>query len=727
MAEVRGLLGLLSLVLALLAAPGLLAPAQAQDTAALVSDRLLITGNSTLVAEGNVEIFFQGRRLRASRISYDQAADRLQIDGPIVLTDETGQTVILASQADLAADLSSGILTSARMVLNQQLQLAANRMMRLDGRYTALDNVVASSCTVCAANPIPLWEIRARRVVHDQEERQLYFDHAQFRLAGVPVFYIPRLRMPDPSLKRTSGFLRPSMRTTSELGTGLKFPYFITIGDSRDLTITPYLTTKGGRTLELRYRQAFATGGIEIEGAFSRDEILPGEDRGYVFATGQFTLPAGFGLDFKLQTVSDPAYLLDYGIVNTDRLDSRITVSRTRRNEHISGRIISFQSLREDEDTTTIPSVITDLTFHRRFSLGPLGGEGGLRLQTHSHWRSSSDPIDSDFLLGGDRDDIADGRDLNRISARIDWRRSFVLPMGIEATVLGEASADAYTIAQDATFAGNKTRSHAAAGVELRWPWVKAAGSGAVHVIEPVVQLVWAGRDGAGIPNEDSALVEFDEGNLFSLNRFPGSDAVELGRRVNVGVTWTRHDPDGWTMGVTLGRVYREKDYSQFGPASGLGGETSDWLAGVTFSLGNGYAIAGRATFDPSFSLSKAEARVTVNRERLAVATSLLWVVADPAFENRPDPTREFAFDAAWKATDQLTAKLSGSYDFEAERGTLAGLGLEYRTDCLAVDVSLSRRFTSSTSVTPTTDFGLSFELIGFGSGESAGVARRCR
>ncbi|MCA0420088.1 MAG: LPS-assembly protein LptD [Proteobacteria bacterium] len=136
-----------------------------------------------------------------------------------------------------------------------------------------------------------------------------------------------------------------------------------------------------------------------------------------------------------MQTASDPAYLLDYGIDNTDRLDSRITVSRTRRNEHISGRVISFQTLRDDEDNTTIPSVVSDLTFHRRFSGGPLGGEGGFRLQTHSHWRSSADPFD-----GPDVDTIADGRDLTRVSARIDWRRGFMLPLGIEGTLLADAA-----------------------------------------------------------------------------------------------------------------------------------------------------------------------------------------------------------------------------------------------------------------------------------------------
>jgi LPS-assembly protein len=95
--------------------------------------------------------------------------------------------------------------------------------------------------------------------------------------------------------------------------------------------------------------------------------------------------------------------------------------------------------------------------------------------------------------------------------------------------------------------------------------------------------------------------------------------------------------------------------------------------------------------------------------------------------ENRPDPIREITFDARYRASDYVTAKLSGSYDFAASRGTLAALGVEFRTDCVAVDLSLSRRFTSSTSVTPTTDFGLSVELIGFGGSGAPGPARRCR
>ncbi len=693
----------------------------AQDRASLVADSLQITGDNRLIASGAVEIFYQGRRLRATGLVYDQTTDRLEISGPLVLTDESGEAVILASQAELAADLSEGVLQSARMVLNQQLQLASTRMTRVGGRYTQLDRAIASSCKICEGDPTPMWEIRANRIVHDQQERQIYFDHAQLRFGGVPVFYIPRLRMPDPSLTRTSGFLMPTLRTTSGLGTGVKVPYFLTLGPSRDLTLTPYLTTKSGRTLEFKYREALRTGDLEIEGALSRDELLPGETRGYLFVRGVFDLPEAYKLTIKTQAVTDNAYLLDYGISEADRLDSRIEVARTRRNEHISARIISFQTLRDSEDQATIPSVVADLSFHRRFSLGALGGEGGLRVQTHNQLRTSDLAVD-----GVDADTIADGRDTGRVSLRLDWRRSWILPGGIEGTVLGEVTADTYRIRQDALFAGDTTRTHAAAGVELRWPWVATTASGASHVIEPVVQLIWAEGGTETLPNEDSALVEFDEGNLFSLNRFPGSDAVERGARTNIGLGWTRYDPAGWSLGVTVGRVLRSRDPAQFGVSSGLDGRTSDWLAGAQLSLSDGTLLTTRAVFDNAFSFTKAEMRLDLKRPKLDVTTGLVYAVAD-TLENRPDATREVTFNAKYMVTPNWTGKLSGRYDFVAQGGTVAGLGMEFRNECMRVDLSLSRRFTSSTTVKPTTDFGLSVDLIGFGSGVAAGPARTCR
>ncbi|MCV2870508.1 LPS assembly protein LptD [Defluviimonas sp. WL0002] len=705
-----------SLLLAvwLFAAGPALAPASAQDAATLIADRIFLTGTGTLTAEGHVEVFFEGAHLSAQSIVYDPATDNLTITGPVRLDDGHG-FLLLADGAKLSRDMTDGILESARLMIDQQMQIAANSITREAGRYTRMERIVASACEVCPANPVPLWEIRANKVVHDQEERQLYFDQAQFRIMGVPVFYTPWLRMPDPTLDRATGFLLPRVRSTSTLGTGVKLPYFIAIGESRDLTLTPYLSS-GTTTLELRYRQAFVNGQVTVEGAVSRDDILPDEDRGYLFGTGRFRLQDDFILTGELRVVSDPAYLLDYGISDEDRLRTGVDITRTRRNEYIHGSIANYHSIREGESNSTTPTMLGALEYERRFS--PFGGEGGFRFQTRGFYRPSD--IDTD----ANGDGVTDGRDVARASLGVDWRRNWVLGNGILASGMFDLSVDFYSIAQDESFPGTVTRATPTLGAELRWPLLKSGAGGAVHVLEPVAQMVWTPESSDAVPNEDSALVEFDEGNLFSLDRFAGIDLRERGLRTNLGLSWTRYDPDGWSMTLTGGRVWRDEDLGQFTESSGLSGTLSDWLISGQVQLPQGLTFVGRALFDDDLSLTRNSLSLSWQRPDFGVSTSYLMLEADPA-EDRGTDTSELWLAGSWQVSDGWRARVEGRHDFTASRTGYAGLGLEYRTECALIDLSLSRRFTSSTSVTPTTDFNLSVTLGGIGSGYDGRSYRR--
>ena len=711
----HGLYALLAALLIGLATPR---AGHAQDQATLVADRVFLTGDDLLTAEGAVEAFYKDARVKAARIVYDARTETLDITGPISLTDASG-TVILADSANLSRDLQNGLLKSARMVMDQQLQLAALEINRIDGRYTRMDKVVASSCQVCPSNPVPLWEIRARRVVHDQLERQIYFDHAQFRIAGVPVFYLPRLRMPDPTLKRATGFLQPEVRTTSELGPGLKLPYFIALGDHRDLTVTPYAATTRTRTLGLRYRQAFATGTIEANGALSDDDIRPGKTRGYLFLDGTFALPRDFKLGIDLQTVSDPAYLLDYGVTDTDWLTSGVSVERARRNEYAAIGVYHHRSLRPGDDNATLPNLAADLEFERRFSPRYLGGEGRLSFQLHGHRRSSSLAFDANG------DGIVDGRDVSRATLSLGWHKSWVMPNGMVFSGATDLTADVYSISQDVTFPGSVTRFLPQAAVELRWPWVRSSGNGASQVIEPVVQLVLAPDRLHAVPNEDSTVATLDEGNLFSFSRFPGADGRELGNRLNIGLGWTRYDPAGWSLGVTGGRVFRARDLGQFTPGSGLDGRSSDWLVSAQLRTDGGLSVQNRVLFDNGFDVSRNELNFGLARDRYSVDAGYLWMVADPA-EGRPTATSELVLDAGWDMANNWRGQLAGRYDFNLQRAARAEIGLSYRSECAVVDLSLSRRFTSSTSVAASTDFNLSVSLVGFGAGSGGSARKSC-
>lgn len=695
----------------------------AQESATLIADRLEIAGDARLIAQGSVEVFYQGRRLTASRIIYDQSADRLMIEGPIRLTEEGGSTVVVAAQADLAADMTEGILKSARVVLDQQLQMAAAEMRRSEGRFLQLDNAVASSCRICAGSSAPLWEIRARRVMHDEQERQIYFDQAQLRVGGMPVLFIPRLRIPDPTLDRSSGFLMPGFSSRTGLGFGVTLPYFLTLGPSRDLTFSPTITAAGGRSLGLRYRQAWDNGGLSLTGALSRDDIQPGEMRGYVIADGVFALPREFRLSFHGEAVSDDAYLADYGISDQDRITNSVQVERVRRDQYIKGRVVNFDTLRSNELPSATPYLVTDATYIGRFTLGRLGGEGTLRFGAHTHTRQAS--VDVDSVL--DADDIAEGADMNRLTIGADWRRDWVLPGGVLGAFIGDLRIDSYTVSDDLTYAGKTTRTLAGGALEFRWPWVRSGAGGVTQVIEPVAQLVWSSDNGNGrIPNEDSRLAEFDEANLFSLNRFPGVDAVETGFRANVGISWTRIDPDGWTLGATVGRVFRDKPVTTFSTASGLDGQTSDWLLALTAETADGLSLAGRVIAASDLSVTRGEVHAAYEDDRFALNSGFIWSIAD-LDEGRPNRVSDLVLGGSYQITPWWQASASGRYDFEGDSYRSADFGLTYRNECLNVDLSLSRRFTTSTSVRPGTTVDLSVELLGFGGGTAAGPARTCR
>jgi len=726
-AVVLGALTLASPVAAQTASPeAALSPADAtaipasDELATLLADRVQIEGKNRLIAQGHVEMYYRSNRLTASSVIYDQAQDKLFIEGPIRL-EQPGQTgsVILASQAELSPDLRNGILLSARMVMARELQLAAASIERKNGRYTVLNRVVTSSCRVCVADPTPLWEIRARKVVHDSQTRQIVFYDAQFRAGGVPIAYLPRLRMPAPGVKRMSGFLRPSFRTTSSLGAGIKVPYFFALGPSRDLTVTPYVSAARTETLGLRYREAYNWGTLELNGAVSKDDIIPGATRGYLFGDLSARLPDDFKLGAQLRLVSDDSYLLNYGVTSDDRLWSGVTLERVRAGEMITARFGNTRSIRDGESNSTEPMLSGTAQWVRSFSPQALGGLATVRFSTLAARRASTSSID-----GTDADLVPDGRDMLRGSVSANWQRNWLLGGGLLGKIEAQYSGDLIETQSDPAYPKMILRGQPTLATELRWPWVKSS-TRAAYVIEPIAQIAWAPNTLKASPNEDSLLPEFDEGNLFSLTRYPGEDARETGLRANLGVSWTRYDASGWSLGVTAGRIFRQQDLGAFAGISSLAGIRSDWLVSTQLSTANGLIFSNRMLFNDNFSVSRDELHVAWSRERYHVTAGYLWLDANSDTTLTTDLS-ELTLDTGYDWGNGWSGTFATRYDLTAKQAARANLGLQYVNECVLVDLSLSRRFTSSTSVTPETDFGLSVQLVGFGSTQGSAVRRMC-
>jgi LPS-assembly protein len=693
----RRRLATLGLALALALAP----PAVPQPLpATLIADEVSYDRETRrLVASGNVEVLYQGRVLRASRITYDEAADQIRAEGPIVLTDPDGG-VLLADAAALSPDLTEGLISSARLLIAGKLQLAAAEARRSGARYATLDKVVASTCTICAGDPTPTWQIRASRVTRDAEGRRLYFENARVEVFGLPVGYTPRLSIPEPGVERASGVLVPGFSQSDIYGFGFKLPYYRTLGPSADATVTPFVTTSGGVLVEGEYRRRFTYGGFDLWGVVTLDDSLDGHPgRGAIFADGAFRLPQGFVTDFDLEVASDDSFLQQYDYSDADRLTSFVRISRTLADEYVELGAIGFQSLRDDEDTATVPFAFPVLNYRRLIEAPLVGGRLGLDLQS----------------LGILRDD---GTNMVRAGGGIDWNRQWLLPRGVLAEGTARAVLDLYQVWSDPVQPdGFEARGMPTVAAKLRWPLVRTTGR-AQHVIEPIAQVIYSDYLGdTDVPNEDSQLPEFDETNLFSLNRFPGEDRLETGLRANLGISYTRHAPAGWSVGATLGRVIRSEPQPFYPDGGGIPDGWSDYVGAVYVDFGTGLSAVDRALFSPELDFRRNEFALSWDTARAGLQATYVYLaeVEDNPFLGAEPTTSELSLDARYRVHPNWEVRGLWRYDIERGSNLRAGAGISYGNECAEFDLSILRRYTSSDNVPPSTSVGFSLQLAGIG------------
>ena len=187
--------------------------------------------NNRVSAVGNVQMFYNGTSVEADKVIYDQKTKRLHAEGNIRLTDAEGR-ITYANVMDLSDDYRDGFVDSLRVDTEDQTRMAASRADRSAGNYTVFENGVYTACAPCKDDPKkpPLWQVKGARIIHNQEERMLYFENAQLEFFGVPMAYLPYFSTPDPTVKRKTGFLMPSYTTASGYGFGMDTPFYWAIG-----------------------------------------------------------------------------------------------------------------------------------------------------------------------------------------------------------------------------------------------------------------------------------------------------------------------------------------------------------------------------------------------------------------------------------------------------------------------------------------------------------------
>lgn len=642
----------------------------------LVADQMSYDrANDTIEAHGNVEVFHDGMKLTAPSVVYDGISGRVSVAGPIVLFDEASGSTTFGEFADLSADMQNFIISAARHILADELQVASQQMERREGRYTEWTPIVASYCQVCEDRPTPLWEIRARRATHDQIERMIYFRHAQFRVAGVPLAYTPYLSVPDPTVARATGFVRSSIRSSTATGTTLRLPYFIVTGDHSDLTLTPGITIAGNvnpiNTLEGRYRQSLAYGDFEINAAITRDNLTNVRDRAYLFANGGFSYPSGWNLSFQLQTASDRQYLQNYNFFNgstrtftgevlnfaTSTLVSNLNISRIRSDEIVQFNATFLDTLQAPTTTTDHPSRKIDGEYARWFELNGIPGDFLF-----------STIAQSDYNEYGPNN--ARQRDIARAFIGLKWGETWSLGGGLLLDTELASFGDFYRIRDDATLPPNQSSTSALAVATLRWPFEWTTAGATRHSFEPYIRQLAYDAETMRIPDVDGTIDAFDPNGRFGLNRFRRFDRNRDLALTEVGVSYMTRLTNGLSIG---GRV--EQDFFwNARPGEYAGGR--QYTADIAYSSG-GLATSASRSFNEDFLAISDRATAGYDWLNASVSASYTRIGIDPVLSTT-SKTNLLSASARVDVSDALTLRSAITRDTEATDASFTSLGIDF-------------------------------------------------
>ncbi|MBC8717757.1 LPS-assembly protein LptD [Ochrobactrum sp. Marseille-Q0166] len=733
----------------------------------LQADELVYDRDVNVVtAQGKVRIEYDGNRLVADKVTYNQQTRRMTATGNVEILERDGNR-IYSDHLDVTDSFRDGFVNGLRVETTDNTRFAAESAERSNGEITTFNNGVYTACQACEKDPDKpvLWQIKARKIIWNSATKTVRFERGRFELFGMPLAYFPSFEMADPTVKRKSGFLFPGFSKKDDLGFGIKNSYFWALAPNYDLTLSTTAYTKQGflTQAEWRHRLENGTYNLQIAGIH---QMQPGEfdvntidreerNRGMVASKGEFDINSRWKLGWDVMAQTDRNFSRTYSLegYSGQTQTSKIYLRGVKERNYFDLNFYRFnvqESYLPDnpnEMNSKQPWVFPSLDYSYTLPESVYGGELKFDVNSQVLYRKNANHTAAqvyDSVLKKMVDQpyprIPGFSGTNaRLTTEAEWKRTFITPSGLVITPLLALRADAINVNTnfdpavagftDAVVKSEALRAMATAGLELRWPILFSTTS-STHILEPIAQIYMRNNEryAGQLPNEDAQSFVFDATNLFSRDKFSGYDRVEGGSRANFGLRYSgSFDNSDWNLyalggqSIQLGGVnsFGTRDFVNVGADSGLEDARSDYVAMIGTSNSTGLALAARGRFDKDdLNIKRGELEIQKNWSRLNVSARYAYIAPQPAY-GYSDLRQEVGGSATVKVNANWRVFGSGTYDLVSDTLVRASSGLAYDDECFTYSMAVVQtRNPGEGKSSRGVSFNISFRTLGdIGSG----------
>ena len=573
-------------------------PAPTSDAASVAAEapgsihwsgcQMSVSENGDTELTGNVAVSVDGKEMHCDHLSYVAATQDLKMSGTVHLQDAAVR--IIGDTGDYSN--SGAQLRHAQFELLQHPGRGeAEAISTVQPNVFELENVSYTTCPKGVAD----WELRARRITLDTKTLRGVGHHTVVVFKDVPILYLPWISFPLSSA-RQSGFLYPTLGSSSQSGAIFSIPWYWNIAPNKDLTATPTVYTRRGVDLGAEYRllEKDGHGTLRIN-YLPTDNQLKNANRSWQRLDAIDNLGEQWRVRINVQNVSDTQYFEDFsnGPLASSTVFLPRDLSLTRRDDvwQVSAQVLTFQTL----DSQLI---VTDPT-ERPYGQLP-------RLMAMGHWEGTS----------GLRSDLeSELIDFQRDIGTTGWR-GWVQPgvgynyerPGFYLRPHAAWNLTAYNLDQAPTADSTPSRSLPMVTLDSALQLERSAGADDARrvTLEPRIKYVYIPyRDQSTLPVFDTDLPDPNYVSLFRDNRYAGLDRIGDANQVTMGVTTrmlqasTGQQFLSATIGQTLNFTEPRVTLPQESPATG---KRSDLIADLNLTAYRHWNLHYDLAWNPELS-----------------------------------------------------------------------------------------------------------------------------
>lgn len=641
----------------------------------------------SLTASGNAELSKGNSVVYADKMTYEKDGGIVRAIGNVRIKNiEVGN--VRASSVEMKDDFSSGKFFDSKMVFLDGSYLFSPEIDRKTPLITVLQKPIYSICPnpeISADNELAgqkrdFVSIKSSSTTIDREKEVMKTRGGIFRFYNVPFFYTPYLQVALPSKKRQSGFLHPSYSKSTNLGFGIKAPYYFNIAPNMDLTTTPYIAISGTNqfliTNEFRHMAAYGdyTANFEIANNkitnTSNNVVInrtKTEYRWDLNGTGLFDFTNNTGLDFAINTVGDRNYLRDYHQNYLNYTLTKLNVDYIKGRSYHSVKTIRIQELESLTTQKQAPFILPSIDSH---------------IETKPFFFKEKFALTSNATVITREDGLQ--------YRRVTMIPEVNVPFNLHGNLFNfnsKMEGDFYSLDNNFQYTQrtnnfDKTQNNYKPETSFSWrmPLIRKSKYNTL-MIEPMVNFVFSSyrKNVSKLPNEDSNNSELTVGNLFVTDRISGFDRNEAGSRMSYGVKSSLFNKYG-EFGLTVGQSYRKNSGIQDVTIRGFADNNKSNIVGQAM-----YLAAKYFSITYSFQLDESNYRNDINQltaslglERFTFSTSYLLLKKG---KQNLQQVEQLGLASTIKLSERWKLSLTTSRDMVLGRTLSRGITI-YRDGC---------------------------------------------